>query len=366
MRNCFHKNFSRPANIWSTNYTTRTPNSPQTRRLVTWERFTFTLCLLSLSTLLIIELNGLWFRTLRRPARGMMWQSQRLENNTNCVTGFFPKNFLFSSLSGDCHLCQLSLAQKIALTLNFKISWLTNARLFLLLESWPGLGSSPNERLVCFQVAAECFRFEPEMFLRKSFVLCLCREPGVQHKRTWRIIKMYNLRLYVIHFSPMSQEPSCPMASAAAAKRWNSLSLRQAIDSESQMLRFLVVLELEFRHLATALGDGACALPTASRIYLPLYSQQEQREIISVAVAMYSLTCFSIFRIKQLSSRPGLHLPIPQPIPNANLSISIKNLARTPPHAGKHKQLSFFLHKISSLCAKSLRTQTRETLNLKL
>lgn len=105
---------------------------------------------------------------------------------------------------------------------------------------------------------------------------------------------MYNLRLYVIHFSPMSQEPSCPMASAAAAKRGNVLSLRQAIDSESQTLHFPVVLELEFRHLATAFGDRACALPTASRIYLPLYSQREQREIIPMAVAMYSLTCFSI------------------------------------------------------------------------
>lgn len=76
------------------------------------------------------------------------------------------------------------------------------------------------------------------------------------------------------------------MASAAAAKRGNMLSLRQAIDSESQTLHFPVVLELEFRHLATAFGDRACALPTASRIYLPLYSQREQREIIPVAVAM--------------------------------------------------------------------------------
>lgn len=46
--------------------------------------------------------------------------SQRLENNTNCVTGFFPKNFLLSlrlSL-----MSVLSLAQKIALTLNFEIN----------------------------------------------------------------------------------------------------------------------------------------------------------------------------------------------------------------------------------------------------
>lgn len=149
------------------------------------------------------------------------------------------------------------------------------------------------------------------------------------------------------------------MTAAVAAKRANSRPMRQAIGSESKTLRFPVVLELEFRHLATALGDGACALPTASRIYLPLYSQQEQRAIISVAVAMLSLSCSSIFQIEQLSSRPGLHLPIPQPVPNANLSISIKNLAHTPPSAGKHKQLSFFAQDHHRVCEIAANTNAR-------
>lgn len=238
----------------------------------------------------------------------------------------------------------------------------THKRSLLLLVSgvlaWT-FGSSPNERLVCFQVAAKCFRFEAEMFLRNNFVLCLCREAGVQHKRTWRIIKMYNLRLYVIHFSRAVSRTVLPDGRADFGKAWklaaNATNIRLRVPS----FRLPVVLELEFRHLATALGDGACAQLTASRIYLPLYSQRGQRKIISVAVAMYSLSGFPSFQIKQLSSRPGLHLPIPQPVPNANLSISIRNLARIPTRAGKHKQLSFFAQHYQRVCEIASNTTAR-------
>lgn len=198
MRNCVHKLFARKYLINELH--NKQDKLTWNTLVVTWECFTFTLCLLSLSTLLIIELIGLWFRTLHRPACGMMWRTHSGLKTTETASQDFCRKFSFL-VATRLSLMSVVFGTKSCYDIEFKISWLTELLLARIsgVLAWTGELVGWTSGLLSSR--CEMFSFRGRNVLRKNFVLCLCREPGVQHKRTERIIKMYNLRLYVIHFS---------------------------------------------------------------------------------------------------------------------------------------------------------------------